>query len=141
MVSRGKSPKVFLATTAFKMYLNAQRKRWQTENLSEGNKWPSYEQTFKDNKSAEAYRKMKLRKFASFPGGGKKMMIATGTLLMSVLGQGKGSRKIVTDRSLIVGTSIEYAKWVNINRPIFEFKDLKQKIKKEFQRWMMKGTA
>jgi hypothetical protein len=141
MIQRGRSPQAFLSTTAYKMYLNAQRMRWMTENSSEGQAWPQYEQTFATPEAGLAYRFLKLRKFSGFPGGGSKMMINTSTLLMSILGQGEGARKTISGSTLIVGTSIEYAQWVVKNRPMFRFRDLHQRISKEYAQWVMKGKT
>lgn len=89
-------------------YQNLQRKRWMTENESEGRKWEPLNPT---------YAKAKRKKWAAAPGGGRKMLIASGKLYQSVIGPGEGFRKVATPRQLIISTSVEYAVHVNEARP------------------------
>jgi hypothetical protein len=73
--------------------------------------------------------KWKARKFASYIGQGEKMMIASGTLLNSVLVQNKETRSpmfgkfIVNESSLTIAFSEggEYFKYVNEERDFTHF--------------------
>jgi hypothetical protein len=98
----------YLNKNVVEQYRNIQRRRWMTENVSEDPKgWPSLNTQY-------AERKRKL--FASYPGRGTKMMIRTGDLFESVIGPGKGFRKITTPRSLIISTTNPYAADANAMR-------------------------
>jgi hypothetical protein len=102
MINRASSMAPFFNKNVYAQYQNVQRKRWMTENQSEAGTpaWPELNST---------YKKWKVVKYASSPGRGTKMMIATDTLRKSVIGPGEGFRKIVTPRSLTIATTIQYA--------------------------------
>jgi hypothetical protein len=105
----------FLNRVIYPMYQNAQRMRWASFNATEGSLWASL-----DSK----YAKRKLIKFASFPGGGRKMMIAKGRLFNSVTGDSlEDHRKIITDNSIEVLTTVEYAGFVDEKRPFLKLSD------------------
>lgn len=105
VVAKANSSQAFLNRIVYPMYQNIQRERWMTEGFG---KWP---------KLNTRYARYKRVKFASFPGQGTKMMIATNRLQKSVVGPGDGHRKIATDKKLIVGTTVEYAEHANKARP------------------------
>lgn len=140
MATRAKSPQTYLNTVFLEDYRNAQRQRWMTENSSEGATWerlnPAYAAyklkrygggpKYKTGKRGEG-RWVPDGSWPSYPGGGRKMLIATGDLFQSVIGPGKGFNKIVTDRSIIIATSIDYAPMVNRLRPFMRFSQ--QRIK------------
>jgi hypothetical protein len=107
MLNRQKAIRSFLDRNIYTMYQNVQRSRWMTENASEGTPW---------EKLNPSYAQSKLKKFKDFPGRGTKMMIATNTLFQSVIGPGEGFRKVVTDRSITILTSIPYAKHADAAR-------------------------
>ena len=88
-------------------YRNQQRKRWMTENASEGQPWAALDPT---------YASRKRRQFAGYPGRGTKKLIATNRLFESVIGPGKDFRKIVTPRGLYIATVTPYAKYVSEDR-------------------------
>jgi hypothetical protein len=100
MLDRAKSIRTFLDRNIYHMYQDVQRERWMTQNKSEGTEW---------TKLSPSYAKFKLKKFAQYPGGGSKMMIATNKLFKSVIGPGEGFKKVVEDRSITISTSIPYA--------------------------------
>lgn len=123
----------FMERVVYPSYLKAQMKRWMTEGRSDGHgDLPPWQPL------SARYKAWKLKRWASAPGGGTKMMIASGRLFQAAMNQGPGHRKIVTDRSLIVGIDpgvVPYAKYVNAERPFFIFSDemmdgLKDKYKK-----------
>lgn len=108
----------FLNRNVLEMYRNLQRRRWMTENASEGNAWAALNPGY-------AARKKKV--YAGYPGKGTKKLIATNTLFLSVIGPGKGFRKVTTPRSLIIATTVEYAPYVNEIRPFTEWSKRSQK--------------
>jgi len=63
----------------YPMYQRFQTQRFMTENESQGNRWAPL---------SEKYSARKPRQFASYPGSGSKLMIATGTLAGAVIGPG-----------------------------------------------------
>lgn len=117
MVDRAGDARAFLNRVIYPMYQNMQRERWMTENVSETGKWPALN---------SRYASYKLRKFGSFPGGGRKMMIATNKLFNSVVGGDGGSapqghNKIVTKSELKIFTTVTYAAHANDIRPFAKF--------------------
>lgn len=107
LTMRAASLQSFLNNNVVKQYQNIQRKRWITENNSETGQWAPV---------STDYAKAKKRRFASYPGRGTKLLIATGKLQKSVIGPGDGFRKVTTPRSLTISTSVEYAPYVDKER-------------------------
>lgn len=121
----------YLNRNVLEQYRNLQRKRWMTENTSEGKEWAKLNPT---------YAAWKKKRFATYPGGGTKKLIASGTLFLSVIGPGKGFRKVTTPRSLFLATTIEYAPHVNELRPFTEWSKRSQKeIVDGVARFIFKG--
>lgn len=118
MVSRAKNARGYLDRVVYQQYQDAQFMRWQTANASEGSTWKPL---------THAYEKYKLKKFSAFPGGGRVLMVATSNLSKSVIGpRGGGSmpfghRKVVTESSLIVGTTVPYAGFADALRPFTKY--------------------
>jgi len=90
MLSNAQNQKAAFARI-YPLYQKLQAKRFQTENASEGEKWPSLN---------PVYAKYKRVRFGggarrdggswnSYPGTGSKMMIATSTLAGAVIGPGE----------------------------------------------------
>lgn len=104
MLDRQKSLRSFLDRNVYRIYQNVQRQRWMEEGASEGAHW---------ERLNPAYAKRKLTLYKEYEGGGSKMLIATGKLYKSVIGPGEGFRKVVTDRSLTIATTIKYAPFVD----------------------------
>lgn len=103
MLDRGKSMQSFLNRNIYQIYQSAQRERWMTENSSQsgnGQRWERLDPT---------YAKRKRRIYASYEGGGSKMLVATGKLYKAVVGPGQGQRKIVTNSKLYISTNVPYA--------------------------------
>lgn len=114
MRKRANAMQGFLNRNIFTMYQNFQRERWMTENRSEGVRW---------ERLNPEYQSRKKRQFAAYPGKGTKMLIATGTLLESVIGPGKGFRKVVSPKRLYIFTVLDYARHVNKTRPFTGFSE------------------
>lgn len=108
MLTKASLAKGWLNRVAYPMVIEAQRMRWASEGASEGSSWAPLN---------TSYAIRKLKKYASSPGGGRKMLIATSRLVGGVTGdQAADHYKLVTDKMLMVGTTIGYAKYVNETR-------------------------
>ena len=102
----------YLNRNVLEQYRNAQRKRWMTENASEGTVW---------TRLNPGYASRKKKQFAAYEGRGTKMLIATNKLFKSVIGPGNGFRKVTTPKTLTLSTSVEYAKHVDEARSFTGF--------------------
>jgi hypothetical protein len=67
------------AARIYPLYQKLQTERFQTENASQGAKWKPIQ---------KEYAEHKLKTFKSYPGGGRKTLIATSTLGGAVIGRG-----------------------------------------------------
>lgn len=131
MRKRANAMQGFLNRNVFRMYQNFQRERWMTENRSEGVAW---------ERLNPSYAARKRRQFADYPGKGTKMLVATGTLLESVIGPGKGFRKIVSPKRLYIFTVLDYSRYVNDVRPFTGFSDRSMnKVLKSVKRFISRG--
>ena len=116
MISRGRNARGFLQEIAYPDYLTAQRKRFITENESQGDKWKSL---------SPGYKEWKRINYAGWVGGGQKTGIRTGRLYSGILGKSFGTkdhRKAILDTSMIVGVATPYARYVDEVRPLMSFK-------------------
>lgn len=133
-ILKAKDARALLNGPILSVYQNAQIQRFQTENASETGQWEPlstkplfyYWGTDPDLKGyfAGGYAEWKKRKYAGYPGGGEKIMIATGALSEAAIGRGAGFRKVVTTRSLMVSVddeTIPYAKYAAMHRPFMNF--------------------
>lgn len=108
-MSRGRLMSGWLNRVGYPLIIEAQRMRWASEGASEGDSWRALN---------PLYAMQKLKRFASFPGAGRKMLVATSRLVKSVTGDEMADHyKLVTDRSLETGTRVGYAKYVDEDRP------------------------
>lgn len=90
--------------------------RWASEGSSEGTTWKPVN---------PRYAFQKLKKWRDAPGGGRKLLIASGRLVAGVTGENPSDHyKLVEEKRLSVGTLISYAKYVNEER---NFTDLSQR--------------
>jgi len=65
-------------------------------------------------------------------------MVATGALFKAVVGPSNGQYKIVTDHSMTISTSIEYAKYADIARSFTTWGDeFKNKIKQSINDFLI----
>lgn len=118
MISRGRSVSTYLNRVIFRKFQKEQNERWQTQNASQGESW---------NSLNPVYERYKKKKFASYEGGGSKMMIATGKL-------SQGARavdpsyfyKLISDTQFIIGINtgtVAYAGYAGDARPFMSFSD------------------
>lgn len=131
MLDRNKAFRSFLVRNILPMYQNTQRKRWMSENTSEGKKW--------DDLNSD-YARAKLTRFKEYPGRGKRMLVATNRLFESVIGPGADFRMVVTDRSLTIRVGTPYAFDVNAERPFDEYSEqTRQKFRKACKDFIIKN--
>ncbi len=77
LLTRAQSSKA--SARLYPLYQKLQTQRFMTEGASEGYPWPSLKKEY------ETYKK---KKYAEYPGGGRKLLIATSTLAGAVIGPG-----------------------------------------------------
>lgn len=111
-VNRANSLESYLNRVVVEQYRIVQRKRWITENASEGTQWDRLNPT---------YARYKLSAFKAYEGAGTKILIATGKLFKSVIGPGAGFKKVTTPRSLTISTTVDYAGHVDEVRPFTRY--------------------
>jgi hypothetical protein len=141
IMSRARDLSSYFDTVVFRQYQNAQKKRFMTENASEGAPWAALN---------SKYAVGKLKMYKRFPGGGRRMLIATNALSNAVTGSDPTlSRKLAEPRRLTIGIDAQavadmreklmgqvvsrrpskkpkkdaktYAQWVNEKRPFMNF--------------------
>lgn len=128
-IANAKNPATFLRSTAFPMWQAFQRKRWMTENTSEGRKWERLD---------PKYAKRKAIKFASYPGAGRKIMYASGRLFGGVIGETTEHRRVIRGSRMTLSTTVPYAKYPNEQRPYTPLSDKSlNKINKAYRDWVM----
>ena len=120
-----KDPKAIFAAWANRqlmdLYGRAQLERWQSKGVSEGHTWAPLN---------PGYAKWKRKRFVASPGGGRKMLIATGNLLAGVLPPnkrpfgppaGEHFRKVISNATVKISTTVEYADDVDQDRVFTKF--------------------
>lgn len=133
IVKNGKDSRSFLQLKAYPVYIKAQMKRWMTENQSQGQQWKPLN---------EKYAWWKKTRYAFAIGNGTKMMIRTGRLYQSVIGAGDGHFKMITDKEMIVGTDVPYAKYAGAQRTIMSFdKKFVATLKADWIKFMISGKG
>ena len=141
MLTRANSMQAFFKRNILKMYQDAQRKRFSTENQSEGKHWPELEGN---------YKTYKRKRFAAYPGSGRKMMIATDALRRATIDD---VYNIATNFKLFVSINpntenpeskepvSRYAGYAVAERPVMLFgKTTIAKWRKAIDNYMMKGA-
>jgi len=105
--------RAYLSRVVYKQYQDAQIERWNTENRSEGPRW---------KRLNPAYEKSKRKRFAKYPYGGTKMLVATGRLLKSVVGTDRRyHRRVVLHYAMEILVTLPYAPNVNAERNFTQF--------------------
>jgi hypothetical protein len=121
------------------MYVNAQVRRWESSGSSEGNTWPRVKN-----------QKAKERRFAAYPEGGRRTLIATGNLLRAATLQPPGATppryprvtgsRLVADSSITFAVKGKYVGYAAEDRPYMKFSEAtKRQILDEMKRWLMYG--
>lgn len=102
----------FANRVLYRLYQQKQIKRWDTENESEGDNWKRL------NPDYEAYKR---RRYAKYPYSGKRIGVATGRLLKSVVGPHEDHKKVRMGQGFLVLTSVPYAQRFDQTRSITGF--------------------
>lgn len=149
----------------YAMYQKFQVQRFQTENASEGTLWPALNADYAAYKikrygggPKRPTEKDPRTQWASWPGGGRKMLIGTGTLAGAVVGPakdnpfnangisahqaifGKNTMTITISSSGLnaEGKPFFYPQYVNEKRPFMKFSDASlEKMKKELAKFII----
>lgn len=133
MISRARNMQGFLNRVVYKEYQNAQRERWISENDSEGTRWKRLTKPYSDYKKT---------KFASYPGSGNRMLVATGRLYQSVIGPSSEHYKLTTSKSITIGTRVPYAKYVDEERTFTTFgEDFGKNIGEKLAKYLLKNQS
>lgn len=135
MLTRANTVQAYLNRVVWRQYQDAQQKRWITENSSEGASW---------KKLTPAYEKRKKTIYASFPGAGNALMVATGKLSSGAMGRdSQYFYKEVTSKGMKVYVNrdaLPYAAYVAEDRPYMEFgQDTMNTIVKGLGDFMIEG--
>lgn len=132
IVGRCKSMRSYLNRVVYHQYQQAQIRRWNTENISEGQNWKPLN---------PQYQLAKRKRYAGFPYSGSRMLVATGTLLQSVVGTApRYHRKIVTNTGITIMTTLEYAPHVADVRPFMKWsRQTKREIISGMKRYLTTG--
>lgn len=156
MLKRSKSLRGYLNRVVYRQYQDAQLQRWMTEGASEGAKWKALSPSYAKYKTIRYGGGPRRRggNWASYPGAGTKTLIATGTLVSGVIGPMQGSssfglrlgsenhRKVVTERSIEIHTTVSYAEKVNEIRQFVGLgRATSQKIAQGVMRYITKGES
>lgn len=140
LTTRASGMAAFFKTRIFPMYLNAQRSRWQTENSSEGAQWKNYREG-----STGRYASYKRKKWASAPGGGEKMMMASAKLFQVVTAEQSGLNQLFESTKMVLAVddgAVPYAKFAAAERPFMEFgDDTIQKMRDAISAFIKTGRA
>lgn len=138
MIERGRSVRAFWMRKVLPRYVAAQKSRFITENESQTGRWLAIN---------TAYAKYKTVKYKSFPGGGRKLLIATGRMMQALILDNKNDIGVVaTDESLVIALKtqdkFEYPKFVAMMRPIMSFtNDFKKEIKADLITYLKGGAV
>lgn len=129
MVSKGKDSRSFIKKHLKPFYIDAQRERFDSENVSQGSQWEAL---------SPKYAKYKLKKYATFPGGGRKINVATGRLYRTLTFQEDNAiNEMTDDRTWIVIFDVPYGKFVNEARPVLKFNNsFTSQIREKFIEYM-----
>lgn len=111
-VNKANAPAAFLNRVAYPMIIEFQKRRWVSQNSTEGAPWRELN---------PAYERRKLKKYAEYPGGGRHMMIATGRLVDAATMESDEGWKMVKDNRLYITINVPYAKWADKERNFTKF--------------------
>ena len=143
ILKRAQDGRAFLTRVAYPMYQKWQLERWQTENKSEGSKWKSLNPAYAEYKKSrygggpkyvtpkqKGYgRWVQAGNWPRYPGGGTKMMIATGELVNAVTGKKLTyHRRLIKAKQMAIGVTLPYAEDANKKRDFTKFKNANMKL-------------
>ena len=114
MIGRARDARGFLQRVILPMYLEDQKKRFQSENNTETGQWAALN---------PKYEKLKKTKYAGFPGSGNAILVGTGKLSDAVL-LVSGGNKVITQNSITISVDsgvVPYAKYVQEKRQFMSF--------------------
>lgn len=118
IIRRGKSVSAYLNRVLFPLYQQAQINRWQSQNSSQTGQWAELK---------PSYVKIKAKKFASYPGAGQAIMVATGKLAAGAQARDTALYyKLITDQSFTISVNrgaIPYAQYPGVMRPYMSFNE------------------
>lgn len=116
----------FLDRVVYPEYQNYQRQRWMDENSNQTGKWDKLSAAYSARKQIMYGGGPKHEWVGGYPmpwrvsgtwpsyeGAGTKMLIATGRLFHSVIGDGPDHFKQVSGGKIRIGTTVEYAPYVD----------------------------
>jgi hypothetical protein len=114
MINRANLPTGYLGRVVYPEILNIQGRRWATENASQGDQWIPI---------MPDYARRKLRRYQSYPGGGRKLLVATDTLRQAMTNTKGGTgdkyhHRILTNREVGFYITVPYAGFVDKVRDI-----------------------
>lgn len=136
-LTRARTIDSYLNTNLFRQWQKAQLERWKTDNASEGERWLPID-------PESPYGKRKPVKYASYPGGGKVTMVATGKLMYAATGRGPGFLKQVSSTRAMFGVSladVPYAAYAGEDRPFMEISDeTDAEFRAGISRYLMQGV-
>lgn len=118
MLSKDREKQAFLNSVVLPYVLERQKERFGSENTSEGSRWQSIE---------ASYAQRKRKRYANFPGGGEKILVATGRLAFAAGGEPRESgdfEKITSGSGILIRIGVPYAPYQNPVRPFTTFSDV-----------------
>lgn len=129
LVLKGRDARSFIKKYLKPFYIDAQRDRFESKNVSQGAEWAPLN---------PQYEKYKLKKFAGFPGGGRKINVATGRLYRTLTFQEPNSvKELVEDKTWIVIFDVPYGTFVDKARPVLKFNyAFRRDIREKFVKYM-----
>ena len=143
MITRAETLTAFVNRVVYPIYQRYQRRRWMDENSRQTGQWQALNSAYAERKK-RMYGGMEKRgggTWPSYPGQGTKMLIATGRLSKSVMGDDASEhRKIVTNKSLRIFTTVPYATYVNDVRDFSTYgKSFYREVGAELKKYVAKG--
>lgn len=154
MLTRGKSVESFLNRVTFGQFKEAQIARFQSNNETEGTPWDvltTKYQTWKEKQAAGGVMQSRMSRNAKkvismareVKGGGKIIMVLTGTLAAAATGESGALLKLATENSLKVyidETLIPYAAYPGLKRPYMSFSEsTEERFMSSITAWLMTG--
>jgi hypothetical protein len=121
----------WMVRKGYPMYQLAQKRRWMTENASEGATWKPVTREYGRWKM-DQYQKNKAK-------SGSRLLVLSGDLSDSVMGRSqKYNRVVFTPKGFSVATTLPYAKYVDEARPFTGFgNSTDEKIKNSLKKFVL----